>query len=363
MPGFSKHVYFDDNLSNAQLIDASGDGRLDIFGSDFINGSMRRLSLFLNRGDTPPTFGRKDIAAELPWDFEIGRGADVDGDGDIDFYAQRHEENCGLDCAPRQLVWLENTGTFPYVRHLIDEGGGLTIEAIDADQDGDVDVVVGSTSPFVWWENENATFTEEHLVPSSEVITSLVSADLDGDGDTDLIGRSSGSDHRVFWFENDGSGSFDEHLLHIFPGQPFTSAKVVADFSGDGLLDVLLASQFDPVWLENLGGSPLAFREHSLIDVVNEGAGDGIGSIAGDIDLDGRADFVADAATLDWYRNQIGRRLVVGGMGVRGFLCRNRTTGQTVRVPTTDTAIDCENEGLAVDPGDEVEVFARGQAE
>jgi hypothetical protein len=85
--------------------------------------------------------------------------------------------------------------------------------------------------------------------------------------------------------------------------------------------------------------------------------------MAADIDDDGRPDFVANSLTFDWYRNQIGRRLVVGGVEVRGFFCRNRTSGQTVRVPTTDSAIDCENEGLTVNPGDEIEVFARGQAE
>lgn len=51
------------------------------------------------------------------------------------------------------------------------------------------------------------------------------------------------------------------------------------------------------------------------------------------------------------------------GLAVRGFLCRNRTTGQTVRVTTTDPAVDCDHEGLVVSPGDEVEIFARGQVE
>jgi hypothetical protein len=308
---------------------------------------------------------RRDIHAEASWDVRVGRAADVDEDGDTDFYATRREVNCGLQCAPDELIWLENAGTFPYVRHLISQQGEVfffDVEPVDVDLDGDLDVVVAESLRYSWWENESAAFAKMHVIPSSEVAPFLEAADLDGDGDTDLLANAAGDDDIVYWYENDGNGSFVEHLLHTFPSLPFTASMPIADFSGDGLPDVVLASRFDPVWLENLGGSPLEFREHSLTDVFGGLDADGVGSIAGDIDGDGRPDFVADTLTFDWYRNQIGRRLVVNGMGVRGFMCRNRTTGQTVRVQTTDTAIDCESEGLTVDSGDEVEVFARGQA-
>lgn len=60
---------------------------------------------------------------------------------------------------------------------------------------------------------------------------------------------------------------------------------------------------------------------------------------------------------------QIGRRLSVEGLSVGGFDCRNRTTGQEVRIATADSAVDCEDRGLSVSPGDELEILARGQAE
>jgi hypothetical protein len=362
VPAFVEHSFGGNSLNETQVIDANGDGRVDVVGTSLLDGVRHRLTLLRNVGGSPPTFLRRDIFADAAWNLTVGRSADVDDDGDLDFYALRREENCGFNCAA-ELVWLENVGTFPYVVHVIAEGKNGDVEAVDVDLDGDLDVAVGSGDLFSWWENESGTFAQEHVIPSSVVVFFLVSADLDSDGDTDLVGRAPAPDDVFgFWYENDGSGSFVEHLLHTFPSNPFTARTAVADFSGDGLLDVMFASESDPVWLENMGGSPLSFREHSLAGVFGGFNADGIGSIPGDLDDDGRPDFVADTLTLNWYRNQIGRRLVVGGMSVRGFLCRNRTTGQTVGTSTTDAAIDCESEGLTVNPGDEVEVFARGRA-
>ena len=67
-------------------------------------------------------------------------------------------------------------------------------------------------------------------------------ADLDSDGDMDIISVSR-ADHKVLWFENDGSQNFSPHqisdtsrgALSVFP----------EDLDGDGDLDLLLG---------NLGG-------------------------------------------------------------------------------------------------------------
>jgi hypothetical protein len=184
----------------------------------------------------------------------------------------------------------------------------------------------------------------------------LTPVDLDGDGDPDIVGRT--FDDLMLWMENiDGGADWVEHLL---PGNS-SEGFAVADLTGDGRPDLALGDFDEPVWLENVGGLPPAFRQHPL---PFAGVGVTLGPGVADIDEDGRVDLLGRASVeTNWYRNQIGRRLIVSGVAVRGFFCRNRTTGQTARVQTTETAIDCENEGLTVNPGDEVEVFARGQAQ
>ena len=362
-PSFSQHplnhlIPVGDDIDNGLILDVTGDGRLDIVGTHALGGTTERLSLFRNNGGSPPTFSRRDISAEQPWRVGPFDAADIDGDGDVDFYALRFEQNCGLSCS-NEIFWLESTGDGNYAHHLIFDGKNGDIAALDVDLDGDPDVVVSSFDELSWFENEESVFALEHPIPRSAWATRLEVIDLDFDGDDDFLGSAS---ETVLWYENLGGGAFDEHVLHVFSGHPLVTPYMpVADFSGDGLPDVMLAHRDEPVWLESLGGSPLQFREHSLATVL--GVASQVSPEAADMDEDGRPDFFADDLTMNWYRNQIGRRLIVGGMSVRGFLCRNRTTGQTVRIQTGDTAIDCENEGLTVGPGDEIEIFARGLAE
>ena len=348
------------NINGGMILDATGDGRLDIVGTHALGGTTERLSLFRNNGGTPPTFSRADISAEHPWRVGPFDAADIDGDGDVDFYALRFEQNCDPGCS-NELFWLENTGPGNYAHHLIFDGKNGDVAVLDVDLDGDPDVVASSSDELSWFENEGGVVQTERLIPRSVWSPGLNVADLDFDGDADLLASAQGGEE-VFWYENLGNGEFIEHLLHSFSSPPLVSQSMpVADLSGDGLPDVVLEHTGDPVWLENLGGSPLTFREHSLLSIFGTFAF--IGPVAADVDEDGRPDLFADAGSPHWYRNQIGRRLIVGGMSVRGFLCRNRTTGQTVRIQTGDTAIDCENEGLTVGPGDEIEIFARGLAE
>ncbi len=359
-PSFAPHdlthlVPLGSVVQDPVIVDANGDGKLDFVASSLAGAGFNRFSLFRNAGGSPPTFSRRDILAEFGWDFSYGVPADIDGDSDVDFYVARMEVNCGQNCVDK-TIWMENVDNNVYVEHTVDPtDGGSFLAVVDFDGDGDPDVVGTVGATFKWIENDNLTFTVRSTPVSSIVFFDLTPVDLDGDGDPDIVGRT--FDDLMLWMENiDGGADWVEHVL---PGDP-SNGFAMADLTGDGRPDLAIANFSDPIWLENLGGSPLEFRQHPL---PFAGVSVTVGPGAGDLDDDGRIDLLGRTSEeTNWYRNQIGRRLTVGGMSVRGFFCRNRTTGQTVRVQTTDTAIDCENEGLTVDPGDEVEVFARGQA-
>jgi hypothetical protein len=82
---------------------------------------------------------------------------------------------------------------------------------------------------------------EQHVIVQSETNgpTSVYAADLDGDGDLDVL-SASGGDDKIAWYANDGSG-------HFGPQQVITTAwgrtcAYAADLDGDGDLDVLSAS-------------------------------------------------------------------------------------------------------------------------
>ena len=95
------------------------------------------------------------------------------------------------------------------------------------------------------------------IIISGSVIgpISIHAADLDGDGDLDLL-SASWADDTIRWFENtDGVGSFGpEQVLSTVADRAYSVHA--ADFDGDLDMDVLSASFSDSTiaWYENVDG-------------------------------------------------------------------------------------------------------------
>jgi hypothetical protein len=113
--------------------------------------------------------------------------ADVDGDGDIDILGAANADG---------IAWWENGND--WAEHTVDDSfRGSLIYSTDLDEDDDVDVLCLGAYPYtddesiVWWENEDGLGTNwtEHIVAvdSCGYIYANV-ADVDGDGDIDVLG-------------------------------------------------------------------------------------------------------------------------------------------------------------------------------
>ena len=80
-------------------------------------------------------------------------------------------------------------------------------------------------------------------------------ADIDGDGDIDVIATST-TDSKVVWYNNlDGLGSFSSEIIITTEVMGVASLQIV-DVDGDTDLDIVAVSDTDGeiVWLENLDG-------------------------------------------------------------------------------------------------------------
>jgi hypothetical protein len=179
-------------------------------------------------------------------------------------------------------------------------------------------------------------FTREVLFAGEDPcygLSGLALADLDHDGDLDLLvtngddmdeechGASYRGQHGLAWLENDGAGHFTHHdLLRIYGAY----AARAADLDGDGDLDLVLASySWDPtysteagwsalLWMENDGdqrfsrhdiaGAPAAVITLDLADVDRDGVLDLVtGSMNGEHPMPG-------ARPLTWLRGHHGAR-------------------------------------------------------
>ena len=128
--------------------------------------------------------------------------------------------------------------------------GANTVFAADLDGDGDKDVLSASENDnkIAWYENLDGRgdFGPQKVI-SAKVYgaQSVHAADVDGDGDMDLLAASSDfQTHKIAWYKNtDGKGTFGPSQEITAWGRNTQGPRSVyaTDLDGDGDLDVLAA--------------------------------------------------------------------------------------------------------------------------
>ena len=166
------------------------------------------------------------------------------------------------------------------------------LETVDWDHDGDLDLLAGGfiTGRVYWYENIAAAGREPQLRLAGPLeadgkpldvqwAAAPAVADLDGDGDWDLIsgcmpmtaggGDSSSSEHFLHYFRNDGNA--ERAQLHEvpfprrgeFPNAALASPRLI-DWSNDGLLDLIVSSGPQIYLYRNIGSkTEPKFEAHS----------------------------------------------------------------------------------------------------
>jgi hypothetical protein len=184
---------------NALPMDLNADGRLDIVALisqeweeiwAFINDGQRGFAPRMLWGSTNPDFGSSWLSM-----------ADLDRDGDADLlYANGDAfEYAPPNSRPWQgIQWLENRGDLKFEFHrIVDFQGGTSPEAADLDGDGDLDVLfVASNSDWdnpqspslVWLENDGKmTFTMHGVGTAPTHLLTVAIGDLNGSSGPDAV--------------------------------------------------------------------------------------------------------------------------------------------------------------------------------
>lgn len=310
--------------AHVHAVDFDGDGDLDLavasLGVLFPNNQKIGAVVLLEHD------GRGRFTPHVVVD-RVARVADVrtgdlDGDGDLDLAVAHFGYDQG------ETRWFENLGGWRFESHVLQElSGPINAEIVDIDGDRDLDIVTLVSQEweeiYVFVNDGRGAFTPRRIFGASneDFGSSWISlADLDGDGDTDIVysngdafdyATTSGrSWNGVQWLENTGNVAFTYHRIADIPG---ASGPQAADLDGDGDLDIAVVSAYnnwaDPnaqslVILEQTAPGVFAVR-----DVTNTPT-HLLTLAVGDFDGDGHPDFVTGGMHMSWPYDRLSRLMI-----------------------------------------------------
>ena len=174
-------------------------------------------------------------------------------------------------------------------------GDPSSVVAADLNGDGKLDLVAtnwGSNTVSVLMGNGDGTFQSQSTVAVGSEPDYVAVADLNGDGIGDLVVANSG-DNTVSVLLGNGDGTFKPQRIYAVGDYPTSVA--IADFSGDGKLDIVATnweSNSVSVLLGNGDGTFGVQRTYAV------GSGP-VSVIAADVNRDGKLDLVVSNTNSD----------------------------------------------------------------
>ncbi|MGI9015065.1 MAG: FG-GAP repeat domain-containing protein [Phycisphaerales bacterium] len=221
------------NIQTADL-DLDGDRDLIVIATDSIEACV-----YLNPGDG--AFAQPDVIEMTPTsdapsfttNLEAG---DIDGDGDLDLIIGTRsdfEESFGINVRRNN-----GDGTFAPIEAYPDSTYPLAIKLIDTDADADLDVLfVLSSGRFgVLVNNGSGTFTRQMRHTFGGSITQVDAVDLNEDGNLDVVVNAGFSLGVSF---GQGAGAYLAPVYRDLNQGTAIDAFAFGDFNGDGHLDLL----------------------------------------------------------------------------------------------------------------------------
>ncbi|RKX64564.1 MAG: hypothetical protein DRP42_06180, partial [Tenericutes bacterium] len=188
------------SASAVYAADLNGDGYTDILGAGM---SDSKIAWWENTDSIGTQWDEHIIDSSTDNAYSI-IAADINNDGYLDVLSYDHD-------TADKVSWWENTdgsGT-AWVRNTIDDDfWAISVSAADINGDGDMDALGAAPYSYindvVWWENSDSIGTEwtKHLVVGGHIgVWSLYSADIDDDGDLDILGAAA-IVNKIIWWEN-----------------------------------------------------------------------------------------------------------------------------------------------------------------
>lgn len=306
------------------IADIDGDGRPDVVASSALDGVISIYQNVITNGTlTGTSFAPQRIVLPMlstssnsPIAIAV---ADIDGDGKLDILATDSDD--GVISIFRYIGTnsMITSNSFGDRIDIPTAGGVRGLAVKDLNQDGRPDIVVVNSLNDTVSVFENFStpgvlnFGPSIDMPSATGPCAVTIADLDGDGNPDLVIANGGSSNApVSIFQNPGITD-DIYTNSFLPridlaGTNSAGSLAVGDLDGDGALDVVVGSTAgQTISVYRNMGSPGTIDTNSFQAPVNFSGGGAVTSVAlADIDGDRKLDIafsVRGVDRLSIYRN------------------------------------------------------------
>lgn len=282
------------DISTSILADINSDGQNDIIATSVFDDNNKIVS-FINSGQG--NFYNEQLIYQSTAGVQKILTADIDNDADLDLIA--------IFGNGVVRIFKKNGNSFDApISYTFGTANITKIEATDIDSDGDPDLLITNNSSLVWVENTDGTgnFSITHTINTPlGVPRNFVIGDINNDGLRDVV-YSTTSNLGYMSINSNGTFGTQNTIGPISSGN--TTVLKIADLDNDGDLDIVANSTVtfstnSPLrFYENLGNS---FAPFTLI-----GADQNLTKILiSDINADGKLDIVGSTSTSEvyWYQN------------------------------------------------------------
>jgi hypothetical protein len=339
------HYVTGTNPTSVASADFNKDGKLDLAVT---NPFDNNVSILLGNGSgTFPSF-KTYATGNHPASVAT---ADFDGDGNLDLAIVNANDNSV------SIMLGNGDGSFRPHKDIALQMGPASVAVGDFNHDGKADLAVtghGSSTITVLLGHGDSTFQAAQDYPTGLNPKFTAVGDLDGDGTQDLVVAFEGTpvpnfvSGGVSVLLNRGDGTFQNHMDYS-AGVPW--AVAIADFNGDGKLDLVAASGGEICFIDPFGG--LHCRNDSRVELLlgnGDGtfpspsvyfAAQGVSSLAvPDLNRDGRPDL---AVTNSVFGNTVTVFLNNSSTFPEFALSVSKAGGGSGTVTSNPTGINCGN--------------------